>query len=335
MPTKQSRALPWNRAEPASLVLVTGPEDLLAERAIARLIRLDQQVNPESEVVRIDAAQSDGPGVRAAAGGSLFTSHTIVVASQVDQLSEGFMQDSLAYLSDPNPDAMVIWRHRAGVRGKKLLDALKTAGASQVQCPEIKWDSDKASFAIEEFRAAERLADRTAIEALVDAVGTDLRELAAACQQLANDTTGRISKPMVDRYYGGRVEATGFAVADAAVAGDVAKAVALARHAMACGVDPLPLVAALAMKLRTLARVAGAKRAGLDPVKDLKVNAWQAGKARKELVNWDGPRLGTAIRAVARADAEVKGLGGAGGKIGRAYAAERAILAVAQQASAS
>jgi len=280
----------------------------------------------------VDASSEASQGVQAAAGGSLFATSMIVVARGVDQLTESFLVDSLAYVANPNPDAMVIWRHRTGQRGKKLLDALRAAKVSEATCPEVKYDSDKTDFVIDEFRAAERLIDRSAVQALVEAVGADLMELAAACQQLVADTTGRISRDMVDRYYGGRIEATAFAVADAAVAGNTAKAVALARHAIASGAEPLQLISALAAKLRTMAQVGGAKRAGLDPVKDLKVSPWLATRARQALHNWDAPSLGQAILAVAEADAEIKGLGGAPGKVGKAYAAERAILTVAQAA---
>jgi hypothetical protein len=64
-----------------------------------------------------------------------------------------------------------------------------------------------------------RRADAQAVRALVDAVGSDLRELAASCAQLVADTTGLIGPEAVERYYGGRIEATGSGSADAAVAG--------------------------------------------------------------------------------------------------------------------
>lgn len=51
-------------------------------------------------------------------------------------------------------------------------------------------------------------------------------------------------------YHGGKVEATGFKVADAAVAGDAGEALRLLRHAIAVGVDPVPIVAVLAQRLR-------------------------------------------------------------------------------------
>src|SRR5690606_31391203 len=160
-------------------------------------------------------------------------------------------------------------------------------------------------------------------------LGTDLRELAAACQQLASDTTGTISVDVVARYYGGRVEATGFRVADAAAVGKAGEAVALLRHALATGSDPVPLLAALAAKLRTLVKVGAARGQGLDPVRDLGLASWQVDRARRELAGWTPESLAAAIAAVAQADAEVKGAGR-----DPVFAVERAVLAVARAAGA-
>jgi DNA polymerase-3 subunit delta len=128
----------------------------------------------------------------------------------------------------------------------------------------------------------------------------------------------------VDRYYGGRVEATGFKVADAAVSGDGGNAVALLRHALAVGTDPVPLIAALAMRLRTLAKVA-AIRGGAVTARDLGMQEWQVRNAQRDLQRWTPEGLATAISAVAQADAEVKGAGR-----DPVYAAEKAVLTIAR-----
>src|SRR5690606_20165196 len=145
-----------------------------------------------------------------------------------------------------------------------------------------------------------------AVRALVDAIGPDLAELASSCQQLIRDVNGPVELEAVQRYYGSRVNATGFAVADAAIAGKVGEALALARHALEGGTDPVPLVAALAMKLRTLAKVGAARGRNLDPARDLGLAPWQVDRARRELRLWRADTVAEAIAAVARADAEIK-----------------------------
>ena len=99
---------------------------------------------------------------------------------------------------------------------------------------------------------------------------------------------------------------------------------ALLRHALATGTDPVPLVAALAAKLRTLAKVAAARGRGLDPARDLGLAPWQVDRARRELTSWTPEGLAAAISAVAQADAEVKGAGR-----DPVFAVERAVLRVA------
>ena len=116
-------------------------------------------------------------------------------------------------------------------------------------------------------------------------------------------------------------------MADAAVEGRAGEAVALLRHALATGSDPVPLVAALAAKLRTLAKVAAARGRGLDPVRDLGIASWQVDRARRDLRRWTPESLAGAVQAVAQADAEVKGAGR-----DPVFAVERAVLRVAQAA---
>ena len=100
---------------------------------------------------------------------------------------------------------------------------------------------------------------------------------------------------MVERYHGGKVEATGFRVADAAVAGQAGEALRLLRHAIGTGVDPVPIVAVLASQLRTLVRVgaAGRGRSG-ELAKSLGMAPWQIDKARRSINGWDSEGLGQA-----------------------------------------
>ena len=218
--------------------------------------------------------------------------------------------------------------HKSGQRGKKVLDTLKKGGARVIDCPAVKTDRDKSDFAMHEFRAARRRATPEAVRALVEAVGKDLRELSAACQQLVSDTTGVVDEALVEKYHGGKVEATGFRVADAAVAGNAGEALRLLRHAIATGVDPVPIVAVLAQQLRQLVRVGTPAGKSADVARDLGMAPWQVDKARRAS-GWEAEALGRSIQAVASADFEVKG----GGR-DPVYAVERAILTITRERAA-
>jgi len=308
----------------APVVLITGPEELLAERAADRVVGLARERAAEVEVSRLDAAAYGAGELRLVTSPSLFAEDRVVVVENVEKGTDDLILEATAYVAAPQDDVVLVLRHGGGQRGKRLLDAVRAAGHPVVVCETVKRDADKASFVTQELRRAGRRMEARAVRSLVDAVGSDLRELAAACAQLVADTTGVISVEVVERYYGGRIEATGFRVADAAVDGNAGEAVALLRHAFATGVDPVPLVAALAARLRVLAKVSAVRGRGPGAERDLGLAPWQVDRSRKELNRWTPEALASAITAVAQADAEVKGA-----SRDPRFAVERAVLRIA------
>lgn len=306
-------------------VLVTGPEELIAERAIGATVSALRELDPEVEVIRIDADRYEPAQLPRHTEPSLFGGAKALVVTGVERASDDLVADLLATLAAPAPDVTVIAWHAGGARAKKVVDGLKAAKARVLTADAIKTDRDKHDFAVNEFRRAGRKATPGAIRALQEAVGRDLRELAAACAQLIADCDGQIDEEAVARYHGGKVDATGFRVADAAIAGNVGEALRLLRHALATGLDPVPIVAVLAGQLRQMVRVGSAGRVpSAQLARDLSMAPWQIDKARRALQGWDGDGLGRAIQAVAAADFDVKG----GGR-DPVYAVERAILEIA------
>jgi DNA polymerase-3 subunit delta len=316
----------WHRARPAPVVLVFGPEDVLAARAIDLIAHAMRDAGTQPTVTRIDAAAYRPGDLLAATSPSLFAEPGLVVVESAESMTDVFLADSLSYVAAPDPEVVVVIRHKGGVRGKKLLDAVR-ASAVEYTCPAVTKDADLAAFVAAEFSRAGRRASAGAVRALVDAIGADVAELAAASAQLMSDVDGAIDDDAVAKYYGTRVNATGYAVADAAIAGDSVRAVALARHAIETGTDPVPLIAALAAKLRTLVKVGAARGRGSIDARELGLAPWQVDRARKELMKWDANRLATAIEAVAQADSDVKGASRAPG-----FALERVVRTVAELA---
>lgn len=316
-----ARALSWDTASLAPLVLIQGSEGLLVDRALDALSTQALAADPQTEKTVLTAAAYQAGMLSFLTSPSLFGEPRLVVIDNLETTTDALITDIIGYLDGPAADVWLVLAHRGGVRGKKMLDAIKKSSFPVVLCEPIKRDTDKVTFAAAEFKRAGRRATAGAVRALVEALGSDLRELGAACHQLMADNSGTIDENLVDKYYGGRVEATGFKVADAAVAGNSSEAIQLLRHALATGADPVPIVAALAMKLRTLAKVAGL-RSG-HSMSDLGMPSWQADRARKDLMNWTPDGLAIAITAVAAADAEVKGAGR-----DPVFAVERAVLTI-------
>jgi DNA polymerase-3 subunit delta len=317
----QSRA-----AEPVPrVVLVTGPEDLLRDRAVADVVRRAKLADPETEVCEVAAGGLAAGVITGHSSPSLFGEFTVIVVNDLQDSPDDVAAELGSLLADPPDNVALVLVHPGGVKGKALLDRARKAGAVVVDAKQIKWESDKVHFAQSEFAAAHRKITADAAAALVDAVGSDLRELASACAQLVSDTAGTVDRAVVERYHAGRIEVTGFKVADAAVEGRPEEALRLLRHALATGADPVPVNAALAAGLRNIARVSGTSRTARpdDVARDLGIAAFQVKKARGQLTGWTPEGMAAAITAVAIADGQIKG-GGAD----PVYALERAIVTI-------
>lgn len=306
-PQRAAGGIDWRDVPLAPVVLIFGPEDFIASRAVDDVRRKLRAQNPDLELTSLDAAHYTAGQLGMVTSPSLFSEPKLIEVAALASMSDDFLQDALAYIKDPAPDVTLLLLHGGGVRGKKLLDALKSLGVPRVECQPLKKDAEKTQFVSAEFSLARRRIDAQAVRALVAAVGASLSELASACSQLIADTTGMVSSDDVDKYYGGRVEATAFRVADAALAGNGAAALSTLRHALATGVDPVPLVAALAMKVRQVAKVFSLRGSSAQLARDLGMSPWQVDAARRDAGHWTGPALVTAIKVLAETDAQVKG----------------------------
>ncbi|MCL2515893.1 MAG: DNA polymerase III subunit delta [Microbacteriaceae bacterium] len=318
--------IPWSAARPAPIVLVTGPETVLAERAIRALREQLKAADPSLEVSDIDAG-SYAPGeLITLASPSLFGEPRLIRVTGVEKATDAFIADALDYLAVPDDGTTVVLRHGGGMRGKKLLDEIRAGrgGGVEVVCAELKRDSDKYDFARDEFKRAGKRITGGALRAVVSAFADDLAELASACQQLISDSAAEIDEKIVDNYYGGRVEVNAFAVADAAIAGRYGEALVTLRHALASGADPVPMVAAFASKVRTMAKLKGSRGADGQLASQFGLSPWQVKRAREDLQGWDEPGLVMAIQALAAADSEVKG-----GSRDAVFALERLVRTIA------
>ena len=168
-----------------------------------------------------------------------------------------------------------------------------------------------------------RKASTAAISALVNATGTDLRELSASVSQLATDSpAGVIDESHVNKYHQGKIETTGFDVADKVMDGNFAESLLTLRHALSTGTDPVMITSAIASSLRGVAKVSGTNRSqkSFELAGELGMAPWQIDKARRQLNGWNANTLTAAVEAIAKCDAAVKG--GAGDPV---YALEQAL----------
>ena len=204
----------------------------------------------------------------------------------------------------------VIFIHKGGVKGKALLDAIKRAKPEVIACDAIKKDSEKEDFVKALFQDAGRKASAGAIKAMVASLGSDMRELQSAVSQISLDSpAGVIDEAIVDKFQQGRIETTGFDVADATIDGNLPVALITLRSALETGTDPVMVTSAIASSLRSLAKVSGTNRGAksFELAGELGMAPWQIDKARRQLQSWTPRGIATAVEAIAKADADVKG----------------------------
>lgn len=300
----------WHSVSLAPVLLIQGGESLIASRALERVRALAREQDPEVAVHELPG--ENGASLAQVASPSLFGEPRLVIVPELQNAPEALILELIDYIRAPDPDVTVVLVHRGGNRGKKLLDALKAAKVPIVAADPLKKPAAKQAFVAAEFTRAGRRIQPEAVAALVDAFGTDLSELAAISRQLVEDTTPepgqqpqQVTVAHVHALTAGRVESTAFAVADAAIAGREQEALQLLAQAQLSGVDPVPLVAAIAGKVRALAKVTAPGAS----MKTLGMPDWLFRNTSREAHAWNDRSLARVIDAVARADHEVKGAG--------------------------
>ncbi|MFC5370265.1 DNA polymerase III subunit delta [Arcanobacterium bovis] len=311
----------WESLELRPLILIKSGEPVYGDRATDHVKQQLRARDPNTDVTTIDAADYQNGQLQMLTTPTLFGEPRAVIIPNVEQATDAFLNDALEYVEMPEQDVVVLFRHNGGVRGKKLLDKLVAERVPTITINAVKQQAEKINAVMADVSAQGRTMSKPAVEALIDALGSDLRELLSATNQLLNDIPGNIGDDDVHKYFSGRIEANGYRVADALVTGDVGRAIELARHAMATGASPVSIVSSLALKFRSMALVLGQRSSKLG-VKDT-MQQWQRDRAKRELRYWSAEGLAQAICEIARADVDVKG-----GSRDAGYALERAILAV-------
>lgn len=309
------------------VALVVGEEEFLVDRTVRDLVAAAQAAFADTgddggDVHDVDAGQLTPGELLSLTSPSLFGGGCVVVIRAAQNAAKEVAAELASYAAKPAPDAVLILTHAGGAKGKALVTDLTKAGARVIERPKVTRFADKSDFVKGEFRRVGRTADEGAVRALLDAIGSDLRELASAADQLASDTEGRINAGVVARYYRGRAEATGFSVADNAVEGRLSEALEQLRWALATGVSPVLINSALAQGVRLLGRVGAASRGtnAAALAAELGAPPWKIDRVRQQLRGWHPDGVARALQAVAEADAQVKGEGTSPG-----YALERAV----------
>lgn len=312
---------------PDPLHLVVGEEELLVERAVKVALDEARAADPQADLTRVQVSDLTPPELAELVSPSLFAEGRVIVLQGAQDIGKEIADAVLAYVKAPADGITLVVTHTGGGRSKAAKDlpgALKKAKARVTECAKITKPADREAFVRNEVRQAGGKIDGEAVATLIDAVGSNLRELAAASSQLVADTDGKVTVDEIRRYHQGKAEVTGFAVAEKAVVGDRAGALEALRWAMQLGVAHVLVADALADAVRTVSRVAAVGRA--DPFSlagQLGMPPWKIKKAQQQSRGWDAAGLADAMQVVAGLNADVKGVAADAD-----YALERAVLRI-------
>lgn len=323
----------------ASVTLVVGSEDLLVERAIDRAHREHRAVVPDAGRDEIDASDPAAlSALRQALAPALFGGASTVVMRNADGASEELLEfllsDECAHAID-DADGAVVLLHPAGVKGKKILTALR-AKFPETSAAKIGKGRKLNDFVAAEFAAAKRKITSDTVNFIVRTVGSDVRELASACAQLASDVDANpITIDDVMPYFDGVAEVTGFQIADAVMSRQPAAVLRQLRWADSDQGRLGPAaVAAVARSVRQLAIIATAPP-GVPP-RELATMAgvpeWKIRDIKAQARKWRPEQIARALVILRDSDAASKGGLKRGEQLDPAQkdlALERALLALA------
>ncbi|WP_375485418.1 DNA polymerase III subunit delta [uncultured Mycobacterium sp.] len=311
------------------LHLVLGEEELLVERAVAAILRSvrEHAGTDDVPVSRVRAGDVDAYELAELLSPSLFADERVVVLDAAGEAGKDAATLIATAAADIPPATVLVVVHSGGGRAKSLASQLRDLGAEVHPCARIIKASERVDFVRGEFRSLDVRVDDDTVTALLDAVGSDMRELASACSQLVADTGGDVDVAAVRGYHSGKAEVKGFDIADKAVSGDLAGAAEALRWAMMRGEPHVVLADALAEAVHTIARVGPLSGDPYRLAAEVGMPPWRVQKAQRQARRWSRDTVATAIKLVAALNADVKGAAADAD-----YALEAAVRKVAELA---
>ena len=285
--------------------LVVGEDEFLAERATQAII---DQASPAAEVTVLRAGDVTEGELLQATSPSLFAQERVVVIKDTDLAGKEPTELLLQAAVDPAPGMTLVIVHSGKGRNKAYVPKFRKA--AQVHEAGSLNQRERQSWVQNEFRRHGVRPTPDVVGALLESVGSDLRELASAIEQLIDDTSGDLTVSDVRAYYTGVAEVSGFDIADQAVTGRVDRALASTRRALQLGISPVAITAALANKIGDIAKLYQTRGNPDKIAREIGMHPFVAKKTMQIARNWSGDAVSRAVIIVARLDAEVKGQGG-------------------------
>lgn len=302
----KAKFVDWRKVKPSPLILIFGSEEYLYGSVIRRLKDEVRAAESSVEIYEIEASDYVAGDLLNMISPSLFSEPKLIVISGVEKATDSLIEEGKEIDVADLTDVTVVFQHSGtSTRGKALLDSIRAnESAIEVACAKLTKDNEKTAFVQSHFTEQNRKFAQSAVRALVDAFGNNLLELAGACDQLLADSADLIDEELVDRYFGGRVEADAYKILNAALEGRSGEALLLLRHALQTGQDLIYMLGAFARRIRDLCQIAGDPKAS---AASLGMNPYAFSQNKKVAASWSDEGLARALQALADADAAAKG----------------------------
>ncbi len=298
------------------ITLIAGSEEVLVKQAVEQArVEARERDGADPDRRTVSAADEGAvPALAEALGPTLFDEPALVIVTDADQIDEALWRVLDAAIADPPPGVSLVVTHPGGVKGKKYLTALRSAGAKDISCAALKKGRQTEDFLAAEVRRRGRKATPGAIHALYEAIGHDVALLMGAIAQLCSDVeSGPIDEEAVARYFVGVADVQGYRVSDAVWDRRPVDALRdlrwMAESSGRAGVGPA-VTAMLGTGLRSLVRVQGLPPAmsEADAMQETGIRFdWQLRNARNRAKRWRADRLAAAAVGLADLDVAVKG----------------------------
>jgi DNA polymerase III subunit delta len=305
----------------APVYLITGHE-LLAHEALAKL-RAELGTDPLSE----GSFDSSSPAAEirsALETPSLLGGRRLVVVSGAHSLDKEGTESLAAYIESPSPSSILVLLAEGRTR---LADPVRRVGeVVALEAPRgrrlVRWIRDRAAL-------KGTTVDDRAGWALIDAVGTELRDLDGALEQLATASPagGRASVEDVRKLFPRLADERIYVLTDAVGDRRLDTAMEALRRLLEQGEEPLVLFGAVVAHVRRLVLAREVVSGGAAAVaRALGLPEWRAERVARQARSFREEELVAAVAALAAADVEMKG-----GDLPPEIALERAVIEIVER----
>jgi DNA polymerase-3 subunit delta len=254
-----------------------------------------------------DVPAADAQAIANALGtGSLFDAGRLVLIRDADDAKEPSLSAIARWAEDPTPDTRLVLLVSTPQGAKRVAKAL--GDVAEIRAPDDVPPWEAPGWVAKRARALGRKMTGDAAKALVEALGTDLRELATALDQLIASTPddAPIDVARVTAQFRG-IESRIHEFVDALFDRDRGQAMRRLRALLANDEPPILIVASIASQLRILAMLSTSERRQAAAVaKELGMREGQVKRAMRRSRNFSPDEIRRAYRLVADADLAFK-----------------------------